>query len=70
MEEGDWMDDIRQLVRQKVINLKADKGVTYAYMAKQAGDPVTRWDIAHLVKNNTKMGRRKLDKLKEFILNY
>ncbi|MBV4427611.1 hypothetical protein KM792_11135 [Clostridium tyrobutyricum] len=63
-------DVVRALIKQKVINMKKTKGVTYSFIAKSAGDPVTPYDVAHMVKDDRKLGKEKLDKLKEFMLNY
>ncbi|WP_123052965.1 hypothetical protein [Clostridium sp. JN-1] len=62
------MDDVRELIREKIIFLKKEKGVSYQWIADKAG--VTRFDVAHLASDNRKLGKNKLIKLKEFILNY
>lgn len=62
-------DGVRELIRQKIIYLKRQKGVTYQFIADKAGGTVTRYDVAHLAKN-IKIGKEKLNKLKNFILNY
>lgn len=62
------MDDVRELIREKIIFLKKEKGVTYQWIADKSG--VTRFDVAHLANDNRKLNKNKLIKLKEFILNY
>jgi hypothetical protein len=59
---------LRQLIKQKILNMRRTKGVTYRFIAESAGEPVTAFDLAHLVKDNRKLGRDKLDKLKNFLL--
>lgn len=61
-------DGVRELIRDKIIHLKTDKGITYQFIADRAG--VTRYDVAHLAKDNRRLGTEKLSKLKKFILNY
>lgn len=61
-------DGVREFIREKIIYLKKDKGVTYQFIADKAG--ITRYDVAHLAKDNRRLGIEKLSKLKEFILNY
>jgi hypothetical protein len=70
-EEETMEDDIiREFIKQKIINIREQKGVTYKFIAKAAGEGITPYDVAHLCKDNRKLGRRKLNKLKQFILNY
>lgn len=61
-------DGVREFIREKIIYLKKDKGVTYQFIADKSG--ITRYDVAHLAKDNRRLGTEKLSKLKEFILNY
>lgn len=61
-------DGVRQIIREKVLLLKNDKGVSFAYIATRSG--IKRWDVAHFAKNNRRIRQDKFDKLKEFILNY
>lgn len=70
-EEETMEDDIiREFIKQKIINIREQKGVTYKFIANAAGQGVTPYDIAHLCKDNRRLGKEKLSKLKKFILNY
>lgn len=62
-------NEIIKMMKQKIIYLKKEKGVTYQFMADKSGKGVTRYDISHLV-NNYKIGQKKLEKIAKFILNY
>lgn len=63
-------DIIREFVKQKIINIRKQKGVTYKFIANAAGEGITPYDVAHLCRDNRKLGKGKLNKLKKFILNY
>lgn len=63
-------DEIVEMLKQKIIYLKKEKGVTYQFMADKSGEGVTRFDIAHLVTDNRKIGKNKFKKLAKFIFNY
>lgn len=70
-EEETMEDDIiREFIKQKIINIREQKGVTYKFIANAAGEGITPYDVAHLCRDNRKLGKGKLNKLKKFILNY
>lgn len=61
------MDEVRKIIKDKVIYLKNSKGITYSWMAKQSG--LKRWDVAHFA-TGTRIRQDKFNKLKNFIINY
>ena len=58
----------RQVIRNKVLLLRDSRGISFAWIAEQAG--IKRWDVAHFARDGRRIRDNKFNKLKEFILNY
>ena len=58
----------RQIIREKVLQMKDKKGISFSWIAAQAG--IKRFDVAHFARDGRKIRQEKFNKLKDFILNY
>ena len=58
----------REIIREKVLQLKDKKGISFSWIAEGAG--IQRFDVAHFARDGRKIREEKFKKLKDFILNY
>lgn len=58
----------RQIIREKVLQMKDKKGISFAFIARAAG--IQRYDVAHFARDGREIREDKFNKLKNFILKY